>query len=750
MDTYTRVGFKRHLTPAVVPDDATYLVSEQGVTALEGDAVAMLAPLLDGSRDLPALVRETRGLLSPAQLGGVLGALARAGLIGRFGPSPRPGSQDAHAAFWEAAGMDGGQAAGRLSTGRVRLLELSGSGEGLLTAEAFATAGIALTADEEAELTVVLCEDYLCAGLADIDEAQRAAGRPWLLAKPSGVTPWIGPVFQPGTGSCWHCLAHRLRHHRQSELYLGQALGQRAPLAPPRAATAASRAMALHLVTLQSEKWLAGFRDGSQASVWTLDSLRLDSRRHAVDRRPQCSACGDPGLVGRRVRGPLSFTSRPKRSVSGGGHRSLPPRQVLERYEHLVGDVTGVVRTLRRDLNCPEGLNSYVSGSNPAATGGGLTSFRSGLRGQSGGKGVTELDAKVGALCEALERYSATLHGDEPVVRASLAELGDDAIHPNRCQLYHERQYVTRHEWNAARPRFQYVCEPFDADAPVDWTPVWSVTGGRHRLLPTRMLYFDTAGEPGPTYVLADSNGNAAGSSLEDAVVQGFLELVERDAVALWWYNRTRAPGVDLDSFHDGELDAIRAAYAELHRELWVLDLSSDLGVPTVAALSRRTDKPQEDIVFGFGSHFDPALAVRRAVTEMNQFLSAVRHGPPAEDPELLDWCRRATLAGQPHLAPDPGARARRMPEYGYCPREDLLEDIHAAERMVRARGMELLVLDQTRPDLGIPVVKVLVPGLRHFWARFGPGRLYDVPVELGRQTAPTPYEQLNPIPVFV
>ena len=54
------------------------------------------------------------------------------------------------------------------------------------------------------------------------------------------------------------------------------------------------------------------------------------------------------------------------------------------------------------------------------------------------------------------------------------------------------------------------------------------------------MLYFGPGPDGVPAAPWADSNGNAAGSSPEDAVVQGFLELVERDAVALWWYNRTR------------------------------------------------------------------------------------------------------------------------------------------------------------------------------------------------------------------
>jgi ribosomal protein S12 methylthiotransferase accessory factor len=68
---------------------------------------------------------------------------------------------------------------------------------------------------------------------------------------------------------------------------------------------------------------------------------------------------------------------------------------------------------------------------------------------------------------------------------------------------------------------------------------------------------------------------------------------------------------------------------------------------------------------------------------------------------------------------------------------------------IVRREGLEMLVLDQTQPDIELDVVKVVVPGLRHFWARFAPGRLYDIPVKLGWLTAPLTEEQLNPIAMF-
>ena len=53
-------------------------------------------------------------------------------------------------------------------------------------------------------------------------------------------------------------------------------------------------------------------------------------------------------------------------------------------------------------------------------------------------------------------------------------------------------------------------------------------------------------------------------------------------------------------------------------------------------------------------------------------------------------------------------------------------------QKIVEEKGLEMLVLDQTRPDIGLRVVKVIVPGIRHMWKRLGKGRLYDVPVNMG------------------
>jgi ribosomal protein S12 methylthiotransferase accessory factor len=191
--------------------------------------------------------------------------------------------------------------------------------------------------------------------------------------------------------------------------------------------------------------------------------------------------------------------------------------------------------------------------------------------------------------------------------------------------------------------------------------------------------------------------------------------------------------------------------YAGLGREMWVLDLTADLGVPAMAAVSRRIGEGSEHVMLGFGAHLDPLIAVRRAVSELNQLLPVVmRLGDDLDDPDASRWLRYATVANQPYLRPAAGQRMRTLADFEFVPRADVLDDVEALERLLSGAGLELLVLDQTRPDVGIPVVKVIVPGLRPFWARFAPGRLFDVPARLGRLEAPTPYERLNPFPMFL
>jgi ribosomal protein S12 methylthiotransferase accessory factor len=101
----------------------------------------------------------------------------------------------------------------------------------------------------------------------------------------------------------------------------------------------------------------------------------------------------------------------------------------------------------------------------------------------------------------------------------------------------------------------------------------------------------------------------------------------------------------------------------------------------------------------------------------------------------------------QPYLKP---AGFRPLAAGPAVPGGDVRDQVVDCFARVEAKGMEVLILDQTRPDVGLPVAKVVVPGMRHFWARYAPGRLYDVPVELGWLKRPKREKDLNPIAMFI
>jgi thiazole/oxazole-forming peptide maturase SagD family component len=300
----------------------------------------------------------------------------------------------------------------------------------------------------------------------------------------------------------------------------------------------------------------------------------------------------------------------------------------------------------------------------------------------------------------------------------------------------------------------------FERTARIEWSPVWSLGDKRFKYLPTSLLYFFYTG-PGGYRFHADSNGCAAGNTLEEAIVQGFLELVERDAYAIWWYNRLERPEVDLGQFNDPYIRDLKAQLADTGRKLWVLDVTSDLEIPSFVAVTHWTENAEELVEFGSGAHFDARIALLRAMTELNQFLSIGLMG--GRNPHPSGPCSNGEsrqqgegagsaafrLSDHPYLTPRGAALARTDFAASLVSRFGSLDpggQVAACADLARRAGLDFLVLDQTRPDIEVPVVRVIVPGLRHFYRRFAPGRLYDVPIKLGLRDRPLSEAELNPL----
>ena len=738
---------KAQLRVGTVPGEGVILVSEEGSWTLQGLLFQQVLPLLDGART-PEDIVAALAPATPAEVYYVLEFLEKKGHL----TDKVPGLDGANEAFWAGLGLDPGSAWAALRSGRVRIRS-AGSVDPAPLIRAMEEAGLNLTPGDP-DLEVVLTDDYLRRELLPWAIAARDARIAWMVIRPIGREFWIGPLFPVRAASsfgCFSCLQHRLRRNQQVQEFVRSRNGWPDPLPTAVAALPSAIGAACQLAAVEIAKFLAGAPHNLEDRLLSMDTRTWVSKTHSLVRYPSCPICGDPPQV---RPGPVRLIGRKATPSEGSGHRVTPPEATLEKYGHLVSPISGIISMIEPPPGTGGVFQVCVGGANGAIPVHSLDGFKISLRSRSAGKGPTLVQARASALAESLERYSTEFTGSEFRTLGSYREMGAAAIHPNAVMGFSDRQFRERDAWNARGSAFNSVPEPLDPDHAIPWTPVWSLTEDREKLLPTQFLYFSgptLSPEPRPRCCRACSNGNAAGNNLEEAVLQGFLELVERDATAIWWYNRLNKPGVDLASFGLSYLTELSAHYDTLGRTLWALDLTHDLGIPVFAALSCRKEG-RGQVLFGLGCSLDPAVALLRAFAELNQFIAGI--GPEAKAPlgdeETLRWLRTATPENEPYLAPDPKVPHKRLEDFHNAASGDLLVDIQYCQGLVEAKGMEMLVLDLTRADAGMPVVKVIVPGLRHFWARFAPGRLYELPVAMGWLERPLAEAELNPNPIFV
>jgi ribosomal protein S12 methylthiotransferase accessory factor len=186
----------------------------------------------------------------------------------------------------------------------------------------------------------------------------------------------------------------------------------------------------------------------------------------------------------------------------------------------------------------------------------------------------------------------------------------------------------------------------------------------------------------------------------------------------------------------------LRDQLAATGRKVWAIDITTDLGVPTFVAMSHSNKDGVEFVEYGSGSHFDARIAMLRSLTELNQFLSIGLLG--GRDTSGHGDGSPFRLQDHPYLLPKGSATLPKGlgADFG---RLDTREQALACVDIAKRAGLDFLVLDQTRPDIDVPVMRVIVPGMRHFYRRYGPGRLYDVPVKLGWLDRPVAEADLNP-----
>ncbi|MGA9895368.1 MAG: TOMM precursor leader peptide-binding protein [Xanthobacteraceae bacterium] len=742
-DSKVIAQFAPHFSVYVLPPDIVCLYSEDRKFFLHGELYCAVADAIGAGKSFARIVRDLGKKYPTDTVNEALKRLIERGYV----ITKTRSSASTASSYWASLGIPPETAERNLKKCRVRVQSINVKGAKGLGA-ALTKLGVRVVAGK-ADLTVVVVNDYLEARLAELNQKHLVDKTSWLLVQPSGIFPLVGPVFTPGKSACWACLADRMTRNREIKALLNRRQARQV------VASSLVKDMLGHnataLAAMEIAKAIAtDFRTELHDHIVSLDLLGSSIAKHYVTRRPQCPACGQKKLRDpRRTPAPIELKGGAKLIMTSGGYRSVSSRATVARNKKHVSALSGVVTKLERiDVDLPLNTN-YYAGHNFSGLAESVDELRAGLSGGSFGKGSTAEQGEASALMEAIERYSGVYQGDEIRVTRRFTEFAPgEAVVPNDILLFSDAQYRKAqgplHNHDDHDHHGTPIPMPFDRSAEMEWSPVWSLRDERFKYLPTSMLYFFYRGGPSPEQMIfADSNGCAAGNTREEAIVQGFLELVERDSYAIWWYNRIKLPEVDLAQFDDPYVRDLKNQLADTGRRVWAIDITSDLGVPSFVAMSHSDKDGVEFVEYGSGSHFDAGIAMLRSLTELNQFLSIGLLG--ARDTSGKDESGPFRLRDHPYLLPSGAGKlaAGLGAKFGSL---DTREQVQACVDIAKRAGLDFLVLDQTRPDIEVPVVRVIVPGMRHFYRRFAPGRLYDVPVKLGLLDRPVAEPDLNPL----
>jgi ribosomal protein S12 methylthiotransferase accessory factor len=364
--------------------------------------------------------------------------------------------------------------------------------------------------------------------------------------------------------------------------------------------------------------------------------------------------------------------------------------------------------------------------------------------------------AEAASIGEALERYSAAFVPLDRLVVARADQL-PGSVDPERFALFDEIQLD-----EAAFP-FQ----PFRRDTVVSWIDGFSLPGGTLAYLPAQLVFLAWRRiDPEPQLAYTTSNGLACAPSLEEAVLAGLLEQIERDAVMVAWYSRLSLPLLDW-SRHPELVRIDQRYFAPTGLRYSAVDLSVFFGIPTVLGVVHGPPGVLGALGVGAASASTVDVAWRKALAEAFAVQRWVRDRA-LERPEDVEQPAAEIRSFNGHTMfyahPERAARAafldtspERRDTRDIAPLEgaNVLERIEAACDRLAQHRVSAYAVDVTSPDVrsaGFRVARVIAPELCQLdvveQARFlGGSRLYEAAYVAGLVAAPLAVGDLNPDP---
>jgi ribosomal protein S12 methylthiotransferase accessory factor len=322
------------------------------------------------------------------------------------------------------------------------------------------------------------------------------------------------------------------------------------------------------------------------------------------------------------------------------------------------------------------------------------------------GKGSTEQRARISAVMESFERCLA----ERPGINANIAG-GISA--PALVESYAK----ARENFNVMDPKALLLPQPYTPQSLLEWVGAYDLVNREEVFVSANAVYhpYDAPGQCQKLF-LSNTNGLASGNVIEEAILHGLLEVIERDAISTAQFTRNLGKEIVLTE-EDGYIYELSRRFKDAEIELKIWLVPTDTGIPTVIAATDDIKlKDPALLVMGAGSHLKPEIAVARAVTEAAQSRVVQIQGA-REDTDREGFIRSVGYDRMKRLNCfwfEEGEKVS-LSEVQDLSRKSPAENIDLILEKLRGLAEKVLVIDLSREEVAVPVVRVIIPGFELF-----------------------------------
>lgn len=372
-----------------------------------------------------------------------------------------------------------------------------------------------------------------------------------------------------------------------------------------------------------------------------------------------------------------------------GTHRVIAPQKTIENNEDKLKSV-GITRIA--DITDLDRIGMPVfTAIRPTAEDGAISIY--------GGKGITKEHAKASAMMEGFERYSAERQSADKTVIATADEISEKGnyIDPKSLNLPQKFEKMDLNDVN------------------LEWSMSHDLITGDDYYVATNAVFHpyicDASAE---SLFKSNTNGLASGNILEEAILHGIFEVIERDAWSIFEMTHKNYSQIDIESIESELICEVIEKFESEGIKIKLMDLTADINIPTIAASADDTVTRDAGLLtLGIGTHLDPEVAILRALTEVAQSRATQINGA-REDTVRADFAREAGYE-----------RMKRINRYYFRQEDDqislseienrsttsITKDLKIVKDELIANDIKhILYYDLTRPEIDVSVVRVIIP----------------------------------------